>query len=91
MTIEQIIREHLEKSYLQDQPNLRLTNDTNLIDENVLDSLGIFMLINFLDERFGTTVEPNEVILENFETVGTVASLVRSKQHEAGEQATGTG
>ena len=64
---------------MDDKPDLELTDDTDLI-EGILDSLGIFVLISFLEERFGVEVEADEVTLDNFRTVRTVADLVRSKQ-----------
>jgi len=51
----------------------------NLLEEEVIDSLGIFTLVGFIEDRFGVTVEPEEVNLENFETVDAVTRLVESK------------
>lgn len=78
--IEDVIREHVQLNVLEGDSEVQLLNDTNLIDHNILDSLGIFTLTSFLVERFGVQIEPDDVILENFETVRSIAQLVRSKQ-----------
>jgi acyl carrier protein len=51
----------------------------NLLEEEIIDSLGIFTLVSFIEDRFGVTVEPEEVNLGNFETVAAVTRLVESK------------
>jgi len=51
----------------------------NLLEEEIIDSLGIFTLVGFIEDRFGVTVEPEEVNLDNFETVAAVTRLVESK------------
>lgn len=51
----------------------------NLLEEEIIDSLGIFTLVSFVEDRFGVSIEPEEVNLENFETVAAVTRLVESK------------
>jgi acyl carrier protein len=57
-----------------------IDESTNLLEEEVIDSLGIFTLVAFIEDRFGVKVEPEEVNLENFETLGSIASLVEVKR-----------
>ena len=51
----------------------------NLLEEEIVDSLGIFTLVSFIEDKFGVTVEPEEVNLDNFETVDSVVALVQGK------------
>jgi acyl carrier protein len=55
-------------------------DSANLLEEEIIDSLGIFTLIGFVENHFSVTIEPEEVNLDNFQTVDTIAALVRSKQ-----------
>ncbi len=57
-----------------------VTDSTPLIDEGVIDSLGIFIVVDFLKDRFDIEVEPEEVTVDNFETVGAIAGLVAAKR-----------
>jgi acyl carrier protein len=70
----------VQREFMQDLPEFELTDDTDLIAESIVDSLGLFVLISFLEESYGVTVEPDEVTFENFKSVRTIAELVRSKQ-----------
>ncbi|HEX5096451.1 MAG TPA: acyl carrier protein [Acidimicrobiia bacterium] len=53
---------------------------TNLIEEDILDSLGIMSLVEFIEERYGLDIDPAEIEIENFETLAAITSLVAAKQ-----------
>ena len=72
------IAEYIETEFVADGSDIDL-DTANLLEEEVIDSLGIFALVGFIEDRFGVTVEPEEVNLENFETVAAVTRLVESK------------
>ena len=77
--IEQVLRSHIQEEFMADQPDNRLDLDTELIQEGVIDSLGIFNLVSFLMERFGIEVESEDVVIENFETLDAIKAFVQSK------------
>jgi acyl carrier protein len=54
-------------------------DSVNLLEEEIIDSLGIFTLVSFIEDKFGVSVEPEEVNLDNFETVDAVTKLVEGK------------
>ena len=53
--------------------------DTDIIGEGLVDSLGIFKLIAFVEETFPVTIEPDEVLLENFQTLRALRNLIVKK------------
>lgn len=57
-----------------------LTEDYPLIENQVVDSLGLFMLVSFIEERFGVAVGDEELIPDNFGTIGAMARLIAKKQ-----------
>lgn len=73
------IRDYLARELMQDRTDLVLTDDTNLLREHVIDSLGIFMLTAFLEEQYGIVIDADEVLIEHFETVAAVGNLVEAK------------
>ena len=50
-----------------------------LIEQGLIDSLGIFQLISFLEDRFGIAVTDEELVAQNFGTIAAIARFVRSK------------
>lgn len=77
---KQVIRDQITQEFMQDRPAQTLDDHTNLIEEEILDSLGIFLLLGFIKERFGVEIDPEDVTLENFETLDAIVQLVASKQ-----------
>jgi acyl carrier protein len=58
---------------------IAVTPDTDIIAEGLVDSLGIFRLIAFVEEKFTVTIEPDEVLLENFQTLRALRNLIVKK------------
>jgi len=57
----------------------QLDEDTKLVEEEIIDSLGIFLLLGFIKERFDVEVDPEDVTIDNFATIGAITSLVEKK------------
>lgn len=61
----------------EDDPQL---NTTDLFNNNILDSLGVFQLIAFIESQFEVSIKPNELILENFKTIARITEMIQEKQ-----------
>jgi len=75
-SIEAILKDYITETFLYDQAGFILTNDLPLFEQRVIDSMGILRLISFITEKFNVTVQLDEIILENFSTIGNIAALV---------------
>ena len=84
MTLEarDTIRDYIRQELLVDRPGFVLTDDTDLLTEHIIDSLGIFTLVTFLEEKFDIAIDADEVLVEHFETIAQVARLVDAKREE---------
>ena len=72
-----LIRQFIIDEFVRDRSTIDET--TNLLEQEIIDSLGIFTLIAFIEDRFGVRIAPEEVNLENFETLASISSLVERK------------
>lgn len=72
-----LIRQFIIDEFVRDGSTIDET--TNLLEQEIIDSLGIFTLIAFIEDRFGVRIAPEEVNLENFETLASISSLVERK------------
>jgi acyl carrier protein len=57
-----------------------LTEDYPLIDRHVVDSLGLFELVSFVEGEFGVEIRDEELVPENFGTIGDIVKFVDSKR-----------
>lgn len=78
--IEDDVRGFIIQELDWDASTGELTNDYPLIDRHVLDSLGIFQLVSFIESEFGVEVRDEELVPENFGTISSIAKLVGSKR-----------
>ena len=80
MDLEQTIKDYIVKEFMFDNPQAALTDDQALMEEGIIDSLGIFTLIAFIEQQFGVKIDPTDVVVDNFQSVRKIADLVRSRQ-----------
>lgn len=78
--VAKVINAHIAKEFMFNDPQGLLGNDLPLIEHGIIDSLGIFVLIAFLEKEFEIKIQPEDVVLQNFETVNAISGLVMSKR-----------
>jgi len=76
--VSTVIKERIVAEFMGGSGSL--DDDTLLVEEEIIDSLGIFLLLGFIKERFGVDVDPEDVTMENFSTIRAITSLVEKKQ-----------
>ena len=79
---ESRIKTFILREFMYDCDEASLDSGTMLIDEAIIDSLKIFVLVPFLQKEFAIRVEPTDITLRNFESVGAIGSLVERKRRE---------
>ncbi len=55
-------------------------DDFPLVESGALDSIGIFNLVNFLEKKFGITVEPQDLNDTYFGTLVAIEAFVQSRK-----------
>ena len=54
-------------------------DDTSFLEEGIIDSTGILELVNYLEEEFELSVDDEELIPENLDSVKNVTAYVEKK------------
>ena len=60
-----------------------LGDDVQLFEMRVIDSLGIFGLVSFIEQEFQVEVLDEELVPENFGSIGAMARFVDEKRQAA--------
>ena len=76
--VREEIKKYISEEFAKDSGVDLETAD--LLEEEVVDSLGIFTLISFIEEKFGVSIDPAEINLENFQSLDTITALVDAKR-----------
>jgi len=58
----------------------QLTSDYALIENHVVDSLGLFTLVAFVEEQFGVKILDEDLVPENFGTINAITALIEKKR-----------
>ncbi len=56
-----------------------LEPDEDLLEQGIIDSLGIMKLILFIEETFSITVLDEEIVPENFQCLNSMVKFVEQK------------
>jgi acyl carrier protein len=63
----------------------KLDDSSHLLEEGVLDSLGVLELVNFLQDEHGIPIEDDELVPENFASIDSIAAFVGTKLAARGQ------
>lgn len=80
MTTADALRQFISRDLPGGRPAAELTDDLPLIRKRVIDSLGIFQLVSFIESDLGVTIADDEVVLENFESIAALAAFIDAKR-----------
>jgi acyl carrier protein len=55
----------------------------DLLEQGLIDSLAIVQIIAFVEDSFGISLGPNDVVPENFASLNALAGLIESRTSRA--------
>ena len=77
MTLSASLEEHIVHHHLGGEA-ADLTPDTPLLQLNIVDSVGILDIVQFLVDEFDVAIPLSEVKPQNFESIRTIVNMVES-------------
>lgn len=79
VNIKDQVREFIREQLAPAKGITSFTDDESLMENGVIDSLGIFRLVTFLEETFGVRIGDEEISADNLQSVDTIEQLVIRK------------
>lgn len=80
-SIKEIVRQFVLESAMTKGVKTVGDNDS-LTDSGIIDSLGIFRLVSFLEETMGVHIGDHEITQDNFSTIAEIEKFVNAKLAE---------
>ena len=62
-------------------PTHEIVSDTDLLLTGLVDSLGVVQIVGWIEDELGIDVDPLDVVLENFQTVGQMVAYIERQQN----------
>lgn len=79
MSVEQRVRAYILENYLFTDDAAALNNGDSFLEKGIIDSTGIMEVIFFLESDFGITVEDEDMVPENLDSVDNIVAFVNRK------------
>jgi acyl carrier protein len=74
------VRGFILENYLFTDDESALGLDESLLDRGIVDSTGMLEIIMFIEDELGVSVEDEEMIPENLDSVNRIAAFVTHKR-----------
>jgi len=55
-----------------------VTAEDEIVLDGTVDSLGVTRLVDFIEQRFGVSIPAEDVTIDNFRSISTLAAYIRS-------------
>jgi acyl carrier protein len=74
------VRAFIFDNFLFDAEDDELGNDDSFLDQGIIDSTGVLELVEWLEDEFDITVDDEELIPENLDSVNSLAAFISRKK-----------
>lgn len=79
MGAKQQVRAFIFENFLFDAKEEDLQDDASFLEQGIIDSTGVLELVEWLEDEFGFTVDDEELIPENLDSVNSLAGFIARK------------
>ena len=80
LTIHDDVRKFVLENFLFGEDGHRLHDDSSFLEEGLIDSTGVLELVAHLEQTFAITIEDDELVPENLDSIRHVVSFVERKR-----------
>ena len=81
--LNQELRDFIVENFLFGEPS-ELAEEDSLLSKGIMDSTGVLELIAFLEERYGISVDDEDTVPENLDSIANLCRFVSGKQAQIG-------
>ena len=77
--IEQEIRQFIIDNFLFGDSERNFSNDDSFLEQGIIDSTGVLELVMFVEDKYDITIEDNELIPANLDSVNNLVQFIDRK------------
>ena len=79
MNIKAKIKDFIITEFLFGAQANDLSDDLNLLENGIIDSLAVLKLVAYIENEFDITLEPEEIDTDNLNSIQTLTMIVEKK------------
>jgi acyl carrier protein len=80
-SIAQEIHQFIIDNFLFGESETWLSNDDSLLDQGIIDSMGILELVTFLEDKYEIEIPDDELVPTNLDSINRLVQFVQRKVH----------
>ncbi len=77
--VREELKDFIKERFLAGSTGENLDYDSKLLDEQIIDSSGVLVLIMHIEKAYNITIDDAELIPENFNSISYLAGLIEKK------------
>jgi acyl carrier protein len=78
--IKESIKKFVLDNFLFGADEDALKNDDSFLEKGIVDSTGVLEVVSFIEDEFKISVDDEELVPENLDTIDNLAGFVKRKQ-----------
>ena len=78
--IREQIKSFVAENFLFSKNGFHLSDTASFLEEEVIDSTGVMELVLFVEDTFGITVDDQDIVPENFDSVAQLAAYIERQR-----------
>ena len=80
MSTSEEVRNYILSVHLPGENPDMLSNDDDLLDMGILDSMAIMQLVDHLEKQYGITIPTEEIDPANFESINALVAFIEKQR-----------
>jgi acyl carrier protein len=80
--IREQLRRYIAENLLFSDKEYPFEDDASFLKNGVVDSTGVMELVAYVEKKFGLTVDPKEVVPDNFDSIKNLTGYIKRKTGE---------
>jgi len=86
MGLRETIRNFISENFILNDAD-SLCDEDSLLEKGIIDSTGVLELVAFIEENYSVTVEDEEMVPENLDSIKNIVSFIQRKVITSGKVA----
>lgn len=81
--IKKTVRQYVLDNFLMGDAGSQLSDDQSFLDHHIIDSTGFIELVTFLESTYRLSIQDEEMIPENLDSLSSIGRFVAGKMQSA--------
>ena len=80
MSTQVEIRDFIADNFMMGKSSDELTDTGSLLDLGIIDSTGVLELVGFLEDTYQITIDDDDLIPENLDSISSIVEYIKRKR-----------